>query len=232
MFKNKIVTSLFATLGIVGSLAVAAPAFAETSNDQQGRGWENHGMGMMGAYPDEDKNDNGDDEQFEHGPGMMHDWNQDEQGVGGPAGRPIRAEGTAYAYGRGIYGEVTAIDGTTITVDAFSRPDTSTTTYTVDASDATVWLRGATTTVSDIEVGNNIMVSGTLDGTNVTATAIRDGMPPRMMGNGPGPDWRGPTGNPPEYVEHSDDRRHDSDEAPHGFMGHVRSFFSHIFHWF
>jgi hypothetical protein len=92
--------------------------------------------------------------------------------------------------GHGIAGTVTAINGDTITVSSkmwMGREATTTPamamTYTVDATNATVVKDGASSTVSSIGVNDMIMVQGTVTGTNVVATEIRDGMG-GMMGAG------------------------------------------------
>jgi len=72
-----------------------------------------------------------------------------------------------------IFGKVTAVNGNTLTVTD-SRGKT---TYTVDATNATITKNGATAIISDVAVGDTIMVQGTINDTNVTATAIRDGQP-------------------------------------------------------
>lgn len=85
----------------------------------------------------------------------------------------------------GIIGTVATIDGTTLTVNARQGFGTSTPTtlYTVDASNATVRKDNATSTVSSIAVGDTVAIQGTITGTSVTATTIRDGvMPMRGMG--------------------------------------------------
>jgi hypothetical protein len=104
----------------------------------------------------------------------------------------------------GIMGKVTAINGTTLTVTSTSPKNSTTTTYTVDASAAKVMkspTQTATTgttaasvaptaaTVSDIVVGDTIHVRGTISGTTVKATDIMDGVMwggPRGGGGGPG----------------------------------------------
>ncbi|HTP57197.1 MAG TPA: DUF5666 domain-containing protein [Candidatus Paceibacterota bacterium] len=84
----------------------------------------------------------------------------------------------------GVFGTVSAVNGTTLTVTStFGRNGGTVTTYTVDASSATVTKNGASSTVSAIAVGDTVMVQGTVNGTSVTATTIRDGV---MMGRGPG----------------------------------------------
>ena len=92
-----------------------------------------------------------------------------------------------------VVGAVASISGTTLTVNskamergdwrknASSTPSSNAlTSYIVNAANATVTKNGATSTVSAIAVGDTVMVEGTLSGTNVTATEIRDG----MMGRG------------------------------------------------
>ena len=92
----------------------------------------------------------------------------------------------------GAFGKVTAINGNTITISSeqFTKPTTAGTaptgtavTYTIDATNATVTKANAASTVSAIAVGDMIAVQGTVTGTNVVATTIRDGV---MMGMGRG----------------------------------------------
>lgn len=97
-----------------------------------------------------------------------------------------------------IFGTVTAINGTTITVGVRvptkpttppTKPQTppsfSTTTYTVDASNATIYKNNATSSLSSIMINDRIMVMGTVSSTSVTAKTIRDGIPMMMRGRGP-----------------------------------------------
>jgi hypothetical protein len=86
-----------------------------------------------------------------------------------------------------VVGVVASVSGTTLTVsekhwkltgkagDATNAAPVATS-YTVDASNATVTKNGAASTVSAIAVGDTVMVSGTVNGTQVTATTIRDGV--------------------------------------------------------
>jgi hypothetical protein len=96
----------------------------------------------------------------------------------------------------GIGGTVIAINGTSLTVTsrgfvgrgATTTPAT-TTTYTVDASNAIVLKNNATSTVSAIAVNDTVFVQGTITGTNVVATKVLDGRVPGNMlihGNNPG----------------------------------------------
>ncbi len=82
----------------------------------------------------------------------------------------------------GVFGTVSSIDGTTITVSGKQGfgANATTTTFTVDATNAKIMKSGAAGTISSIAVGDMIMGQGILTGTNLVATMIRDGMPPRM----------------------------------------------------
>jgi hypothetical protein len=85
----------------------------------------------------------------------------------------------------GVFGTVSAVNGTTLTVTSKGGPTnqgSTGTTYTVNASGATVMKDGATSTVSAIATGDTVMVQGAISGTTVTATKINDG----MMQGGPG----------------------------------------------
>jgi len=87
----------------------------------------------------------------------------------------------------GVFGTVSAVNGTTLTVTAKARPTAananaaavaSATVYTVDASNAKVYKGSSTSTVSvsNIATGDTVMVAGTVSGSNITATSIRDGV--------------------------------------------------------
>lgn len=105
------------------------------------------------------------------------------------------------------FGTVSAVNGTTLTITETNPKDSTTTTYTVDASNAKVMkfaapVAGTTSTpgtrptpatisVSDIAVGDTVSIQGTVSGTNVTATSIMDGV---MMGHG-GMMQKGTAGN-------------------------------------
>ena len=97
----------------------------------------------------------------------------------------------------GIFGTVSSVNGTNLTVTSTSRVKpgstvaATTTTYTVDASNATVTKSNTASTVASIAVGDTVMVQGTISGTNVTAKTIRDGVlrgpaqgQPKIQGNG------------------------------------------------
>lgn len=85
-----------------------------------------------------------------------------------------------FGMGRGIHGTVASISGSTLTVTATNPKDNTTSTYTVDASSATV-LKGdstakpATSTLSAVAVGDTVMVAGEVSGTSIVASMIADG---------------------------------------------------------
>ena len=76
-----------------------------------------------------------------------------------------------------VVGKVTAVNGNSITVDTYLGRASTTTSYVVDATNATVKKNNATSSVSNITVGDLILVQGTVSGTNVVATNIRDNVP-------------------------------------------------------
>ncbi len=83
-----------------------------------------------------------------------------------------------------VAGTVTAISGNTITISGHQGMASSSapqTTFTIDATNAKITKANTTGTITSIVVGDTITVSGTLTGTNVVATMIRDGV---MLGRG------------------------------------------------
>lgn len=89
----------------------------------------------------------------------------------------------------GVFGTVASVSGTTLTVTSKPHPtmpgagSVAAVTYTVDASNATVMKNGTASTLSAVAVGDTVMIQGTVSGTSVTATTIRDGLVP--MGTRP-----------------------------------------------
>ena len=95
-----------------------------------------------------------------------------------------------------IMGTVASISGNilTVTVKRFTKPvvgspsgtapTATTVTYTVDVTNATVTKAGVASTVSAIAIGDTISAQGTLTGSNVVATSIRDGVMPRGQESG------------------------------------------------
>lgn len=82
--------------------------------------------------------------------------------------------GPAGASGRGAFGEVTAIDGSTLTVES-GDPSGSTTTLSVDASADTVITESVEGTVADLAVGDSVIVVGEETETGVAATSLVEG---------------------------------------------------------
>jgi hypothetical protein len=108
--------------------------------------------------------------------------------VTAPTTIPGDCHGGKMGHGHGIHGTVSAVNGTTLTVSITNDNDAddtagSPTTYTVDASSATV-LKGdgttkpASSTLSSVAVGDTVMIDGTVSGTSVTAKMIIDGPMP------------------------------------------------------
>lgn len=87
-----------------------------------------------------------------------------------------------------VFGTVSAVSGNIITVTSTNRKSpnntttATTTTYTVDATSAKIIKNNTAGTIASIMVGDTIMAQGTLTGTNLVATNIRDGV--MMRGNG------------------------------------------------
>jgi hypothetical protein len=92
----------------------------------------------------------------------------------------------------GVFGTVSAVSGNSITVSGkqgFGANATAAT-FTVDATNAKVTKNNTASSVSAIAVGDTIMAQGTLTGTNLVATMIRDGM---MMPGTKNPNGTNPT---------------------------------------
>lgn len=92
--------------------------------------------------------------------------------------------GHGMGMGHGVHGTVTAIQGTTLTVNATDPRTNTTSTYTVDASSAKVMLPGTGAqptegSVSSIKTGDTVMVAGDVSGQSITAKMIFDGPMPQ-----------------------------------------------------
>ena len=138
------------TFAALASLATAMPAFADTNNGQNqmdnNRQERNHGLDLEGR-----------------GLGMM-------------LGRSMMGR-------LAVVGTVYAVNGSNITVNSKIGPRmnldntaSTSTTYVVDASNAVIMKNNATTTVSNILVGDIVAVQGTINGSNIVATKIFDGI--------------------------------------------------------
>ena len=108
--------------------------------------------------------------------------------MGGRGGCSAKG-GPALGWGNkrgGQLGTVSSVSGNTITLTGKDG-----TTYTVDASKATV-KKINTAALSDVQVGDALMVKGTTSGTTVTATEILDG---QLGGPGHAPTTTSPPAN-------------------------------------
>jgi len=166
-------TAGLAAAAVITSLAMALPAFADTNI--------NVGTNVSAQAQT----------------GGMHNGAWQDRGSGG-----MGAPGQMMKDGQkpAVFGTVTAVNGTTITVASRSfGKDAATTTYSVNAANATVFKNNATSTVSSIAINDQIMVMGTVSGTNVTAASIRDGISMMNRGNGPNTAGNGGTGQTPPF---------------------------------
>jgi hypothetical protein len=86
--------------------------------------------------------------------------------------------GTAFAAERtrpALFGQVSAVSGTEITVTGKSGKQGTTTTYKVDASKAKITAGlGQGATVTNIEVGDRVAVLGSITGDAVVASSVFD----------------------------------------------------------
>lgn len=100
--------------------------------------------------------------------------------------------------GPGTFGTVSSVSGETLMVASRGFRSASTTTvYTVNAAGAVVVKDGATSTLSAVAQGDHVLIEGTVSGTNITATLIRDGFGPGARAGGNAADRKPPaiTGN-------------------------------------
>ena len=100
--------------------------------------------------------------------------------TGGKFGRGMMNRGGVPA----VIGTVSAVSGNTITVSGKQgfNSTTTNTTYNVDATNAKVTKNNTASTVAGIAVGDTVLVQGTVSGSNITATNIRDGVMMRKPG--------------------------------------------------
>jgi len=206
----KIKNIISVTAGLAMAVTIALPAFAESNrnpssfrdDDQQERGWEGKGKSMLapGHMPEK--------------PGVGN-WN-------GTSTRPIEMRPV-------VSGIVMAVNGNVITLNVHQglSSTTATTTFTVDATSAIVRKNNATSTVSSIAVGDRISVLGTVNGTNVVAKTIIDG----MMGRS---DDQGKNFNKNDNYQGGRDKDTNSSSTferqyQHGFFGGIGQFFKRMF---
>jgi hypothetical protein len=176
--SSKKIISITTGLALAASMALAIPAFAQVNG--QGDGNKSGGYGQSNASLQGQ---------------IKGAWTGQMGGTNRGSGMP----GSSGTMKPGVFGTVTAVNGNAITINGrqgFGPTATATTTYTVDATNATVKKNNAASTVSAIAVGDMIFAQGTITGTNVVATSIRDGV---MMGTrgqgGPGMNGKGGQGH-------------------------------------
>lgn len=109
-----------------------------------------------------------------------------------------------------VAGKITAISGNTVTITNKSNVS-----YSIDATNAKIIVKNATSSVSGLTTGDMVVTQGTVNGNAVTASTIIDqGVPAPMMqqqnGNG-------------------DSQNENNNQQPHGIFGGITSFFSHLF---
>ena len=99
-----------------------------------------------------------------------------------------------------VAGTISAINGTTVTITNKSNA-----TYTIDTSSAKVTQGQNTISLLNLNVGDSVIVQGTINGTSVVASSVIDQSKPASV-----------TGTP-------------SKEKPNGFFGSIGQFFMHLF---
>ncbi len=106
-----------------------------------------------------------------------------------------------------VLGTVSSISGSTLVITNKSNVQ-----YTVDASNAVIRKGAATSTVSAIVVGDNVVVQGTVNGTSIAASTILDQKPVKPL------NANGNNGN-----------NNQGKGGGRGFFGAVGGFFAHLF---
>ena len=81
-----------------------------------------------------------------------------------------------------VIGTVSTVNGTTLIVTPkIKRKNTTPIPYTVDATNAKLMKDGTSTTISNIAIGDTVMIKGKINGAHITATSIRDNQIPKMI---------------------------------------------------
>jgi hypothetical protein len=96
-------------------------------------------------------------------------------GQGFPGGNASGTPEFGFNGRNGLFGTVTALDGSSLTLETMARGNASSTdTYTVTLTDTTIYSQDQTAgTISNVVVGSKVMVSGTIDANAKTATATK-----------------------------------------------------------
>lgn len=93
--------------------------------------------------------------------------------------RPARVNLVNRILNRNVMGTVSALSGNTVTLT-----DKNHVVYTIDVTNAKIMKSGATISLSGVQVGDTLIVSGTILGTNVVAKNIVDGIPQMKFDDG------------------------------------------------
>ena len=115
----------------------------------------------------------------------------------GSTASPIQGNGEPV-----VAGTVASVSGMKLTVSTKSNV-----TYTVDATSAKVVQGQNTISLSNVATGDSVIIQGTVNGTNITASSVIDQKAPSSTGTA------GSAGAP----------------QSHGFFGSIGQFFSHLF---
>lgn len=102
--------------------------------------------------------------------------------------RPVNFSNQNNPNGSSIIGNVSSINGAILSVNTIQRTSptstsTSNITFIADASSARFVKQGATSTasISDIKIGDRVIVQGTIKGTSISAKLVIDTLPPNAM---------------------------------------------------
>ncbi len=117
--------------------------------------------------------------------------NAAETGAKPNGAKPGLMRGLGRKFGQmkpGVFGTVSTISGNILTVNGRTGFGSSTpaTVFTVDATNAKITKNNTTGSIASIIVGDMVMVQGTVLGSNITATMIRDGVMRGGQGQGKG----------------------------------------------
>jgi hypothetical protein len=141
-------------------------------------------------------------------PGMMGRDDKEDKRLRNASSTPRGMMGLPLGNGQPVIaGNVTAISGNSITVT-----NKGGVTYTVDASSAKVSKHDVTSaTITDVVVGDSVVIQGTFNGTSVTASIVVD------------------QGTRPALETNSGKGQGDNQGEHQGFGAAVGGFFSHLF---
>ena len=111
--------------------------------------------------------------------GVMPGGMKSGTGTGAGKGAPQMPSGITGNGEPVVGGNITAINGSTLTIT-----NKSNVTYTIDATNATIMKGNATSTLSNVAVGDSVVVQGTVNGTSVTASTVIDQGVPKTTTSG------------------------------------------------